>query len=136
MNRLTFDFLSSLDGFSCTGKPDIALVEKAEADLGLSFAEDYKSLAILYGAISFRGHNLSGISPYPGNDVVALTKENRSYYSEVPLSYYVVEEAHIDGIVIWQDSSCRIYKTQPNTKPIQIYEGLYDYIASLGSMKK
>ena len=130
MKTITHDFLSSLRGFSCVGKPeDISLIEKTEAELGLSFSDDYKALAAQYGAISYRGHNLSGISPYPGNDVVALTKENRSYNSEVPMNLYVVEEVHIDGIVIWQDSSGRIYQTQPNTEPRLIFDCLYDYIA-------
>ncbi len=129
MKTITSEFLSSLKGFSCTGKPDIALVGKAEADLGLTFAEDYKALTTQYGAISYYRHNLSGISPYPGNDVVSLTKENRTYNSKVPMNLYVVEEAHIDGIVIWQDSSGRIYQTQPNTAPKLIFDCLYDYIA-------
>lgn len=129
MKSISSEFLTSLRGFSYTGKPDVSLVGKAETELGLSFAEDYKALSIQYGAVSFRGHNLSGISPYPGNDVVALTKENRTYNSEVPMNLYVLEEAHIDGIVIWQDSSGRIYQTQPNTKPKLIFDCLYDYIA-------
>lgn len=130
MRNLTQDILSSVKNFSCTGKPDPELIEKAEAVLGLSFAEDYKALTIQYGAISFSGHDLSGISPYPGNDVVSLTKEQRSYAPEIPLNLYVLEEAHIDGIVIWQDSSGQIYLTQPNTKPHVICNSLYDYIVS------
>ena len=130
MKTITHEFLSSLRGFSFVGRPDdMSLVEKAEAELELSFSDDYKALATQYGAISYRGHNLSGISPYPGNDVVSLTKENRTYNSKVPMNLYVVEEAHIDGIVIWQDSSGRIYQTQPNTAPKLIFDCLYDYIA-------
>ncbi len=131
MRNLTQDILSSVKNFSCTGKPDPELIEKAEAELGLSFAEDYKALTIQYGAISFSGHDLSGISPYPGNDVVSLTKEQRSYEPEIPLSLYVLEEAHIDGIIIWQDTSGHIYLTQPNTKPKLLFDSLYDYLVNI-----
>lgn len=127
--KITADFLSSLKGFTCTGKPDPVLVEKAEKELGLSFAEDYRALALEYGAISYRGHNLSGLSPYPGNDVVTLTKEHRAFFSEVPGDFYVLEEAHLDGMVIWQDSDGKIYLTQPGAEPKQVCDCLYDYIA-------
>ena len=130
MKAITHEFLSTLRDFTCVGKPDdISSIDKAEAELELSFSEDYKALAAQYGAISYRGHHLSGISPFPGNDVVALTKENRSYNSAVPMNLYVIEEAHIDGIVIWQDSSGRVYQTQPSIEPKQIFDCLYDYIA-------
>ena len=125
------EFLHSLKSFSYTGKPDADLIEKAEAELGVSFAEDYKAIAAQFGAISFRGHTLSGISPFPGNDVVALTKEHRAYTSGVPCSFYVIEEAHIDGIVIWQDFDGHIYQTQPDSKPLLIFDCLYDYILRL-----
>ena len=130
MKKITSDYLTSLKGFSCTGKPDNTLVRKAEEELEVSFSEDYKALISQYGAISYYGHNLSGISPYPGNDVVALTKEHRTYNTEVPLSFYVIEEVHIDGIVIWQDPSGQIYWTQPNAQPKMIFGCLYDYIAN------
>jgi len=131
MKTISSDFVSSLKDFSCTGKPEIVLVEKAEADLGLRFAEDYRNLALQCGAISFYGHHITGISPYPGNDVVRVTKEFRSFNDEFPANMYVIEEAHIDGIVVLQDPSGTIFQMQPNTKPKQIFDCLYDYLANL-----
>jgi len=131
MKHISTELLSALQDFSCTGKPNADLIDKAEAELGVNFAEDYKGITAQFGAISFRGHTLSGISPFPGNDVVALTKEHRAYISGVPCSFYVIEEAHIDGIVIWQDFDGRIYQTQPDSKPVLIFDCLYDYILRL-----
>lgn len=129
MKTITSELLSSLNGFSYTGKPDDVLVEKAEAELGLRFAEDYKALTAQYGAISFRGHNFSGISPFPGNNVVLLTKEHRSYNDSVPNTFYVLEEAHIDGIVIWQTVTGEVFQTQYGTVEVKLlYKSLFDYI--------
>ena len=129
MKTVSSELLSSLDGFSYTGKPNAELIEQAEAALGLCFAEDYKTLTAQYGAISFRGHNISGISPFPGNDVVLLTKEHRSYSNTVPSTFYVIEEAHIDGIVIWQTVSGEVYQTQFGRAEVKLlYKSLFDYI--------
>lgn len=42
--------------------------------------------------------------------------------------YYVVEQANIDGIVIWQASDGKVYQTNPKLKPLQIAESLSEYI--------
>jgi len=41
---------------------------------------------------------------------------------------YVVEEVHVDGLVIWQDESGQVYQTIPGSLPQKIANTLSDYL--------
>lgn len=61
----------------------------------------------------------------------ALLKKQREMIS-VPDDFYVLEEANIDGIVIWQDSNGIVYKTYPGCeKPKQIFQSFAEYLESV-----
>lgn len=74
------------------------------------------------------GHELTGVCDIPRLNVVNVTVEAREYNPLVPLEWYVVEEAHIDGIMIWQSQTGEIYQSQPGVTPEKIADSLADYL--------
>lgn len=61
-------------------------------------------------------------------DVVCNTREERELNSFVPDDWYVVENAGIDGIIIWQDKTGRIYQSMPNGQKEYIANSLAEYL--------
>ncbi len=103
-------------------------IEQAELSLGLNFAIDFKECLREFGAISVDGHELTGFSADKNLDVVEVTQKNRKKHN-VGNSLYVIEETHIDGIVIWQDGKGDVYETTPNSKPQKIANSLIEFIS-------
>ena len=106
---------------------DIQITD-AEHRLRVSFSEEYKMYLKHFGAIMADGIDLSGIAKSEHRSVVAMTERERELNSMVPNNMYVIENTHIDGIVIWQDSNGLIYKTQPYKGPQKIADSMADYI--------
>ena len=107
-------------------------IQEAEHTLRLTFANEYREYLRKYGNVSFLGHILTGISQYLGIDVVTVTEETRRLNnSSHDSNLYVIEETHIDGIIIWQDETGSIYQTAPGSRPVKIYNNLREYIHSL-----
>ena len=102
-------------------------VEQAEQALGLKFAPDFKECLLEFGAFSIGGHELTGFSADPYLDVVKVTLDNRKK-NEAGKNLYVIEEAHIDGIVIWQDADGAVYQTMPKSEATKIASSLAEYI--------
>ena len=96
-------------------------IAKAENSLGLVFASDYKEYLRQYGSVSCGGHELTGFSADANLRVVDVTIENKKRNPSIPATLYVVEETHIDGIVIWQDRTGAIYKTEYKAPPKKEY---------------
>ena len=104
------------------------MIEAAEERLKVRFSKEYRDYIAEFGAASFYGHELTGICGVQALDVVAVTEMERKLIEPVADSWYVIEQAHIDGIVIWQTDRGEIYQTIPNAKPIKKYNSLLDYI--------
>ncbi len=102
-------------------------IENAEKMLGINFAPDYKTYLKEIGLACFDGHELTGICQDPRLDVVHVTKDQRENNPE-SRSLYVIEEANIDRIVIWQDNAGKIYMTEGNLEPKLIANSMTDYI--------
>lgn len=102
-------------------------VMAAEQELDLCFADDYRRYIQAYGAASFVEHELTGICKSVHLNVVAVTKEERMF-ADVPADWYVIEQTHIDGIVIWQDSAGIVYQTSPDAIAIKLCDSLAEYI--------
>lgn len=102
-------------------------IKEAELILNIRFASDYRMIIKEYGAVTFSGHELTGICNSKRLNVVDVTKEERKY-NKVPEDWYVIEQANIDDIVIWQDTSGAVYQTMPNKKPIKLCNSLLEYI--------
>lgn len=109
-----------------TGRTDVE-IERVQKELGIDFATDYKTYLKEIGLACFDGHELTGICEDPRLDVVHVTKDQRENNPEAP-NCYVIEEANIDGIVIWQDFSGKIYMTEGNSSPKLIADSLSAYI--------
>ena len=107
---------------------DNASIQAAEAALNLSFSEEYREYVRHYGCMSFDGRELTGISSIERFDVVAITQQQRKFYPDLPSEWYVIEQLNIDGIVIWQSDTGKIYQTMPYSAPEKICDSLSEYI--------
>ena len=113
--------------FHREGVPEQDILQ-AENELGLQFAKDYKEYLAKYGVVSYENHELTGICPFPRLNVVYVTKEERQFNPFVPKCYYVIEQANMDGVVIWQAYDGKVYQTYPDLDPVQIAASLSEYI--------
>ena len=113
--------------FHREGVPEQDILQ-AENELGLQFAKDYKEYLAKYGVVSYENHELTGICPFPRLNVVYVTKEERQFNPFVPKCYYVIEQANMDGVVIWQAYDGKVYQTYPDLDPVQIATSLSEYI--------
>lgn len=84
---------------------------KAENILNVKFAEEYKEYLHAFGMAIVNGHEFTGIGEVEQLDVVEVTMQQRKYNSYIAPAWYVIEKANIDGIVIWQDETGRIYQS-------------------------
>lgn len=103
-------------------------ITKAEKDLGLLFSDEYKEYLLKYGSAAFHGHDYTGISRFPGVDVVAVTTEAREYNPDIPKDCYVIEETHLDGMLIWQNKAGEVFLSAPGVKAKKISDSLAEYI--------
>jgi len=116
------------DFFVCEHGVTPQEIENAQRALGLTFADDYREYVKECGTASYEGHELTGISNDLNLDVVTVTANNLKRNPNINMPLYVIEEAHIDGIVIWQAPDKTIYRTDWSTKPVMIAANLEEYI--------
>lgn len=102
-------------------------IKQAEMELGIHFTKEYKEYVAYFGAVSYKEHELTGVCDVEAINVVGITLMHRNLMT-VPKDWYVIEEAHIDDIVFWQTEEGTIYRTQPNTKPVEVCKSLEEYI--------
>ena len=100
----------------------------AEGTLDLYFSSEYKEYLMKMGIAAVNGHELTGISKSDRVNVVSVTKEERMRNPQIPKSWYVVEQAHIDGIVVWQNGEGQIFASQQLCDPVKICDSLDEYI--------
>lgn len=103
-------------------------IDQAEAALGLHFAEDYEQYLVTFGAIVADGIELTGIANSAHRNVVNCTKKAWELNQNVNRKCYVLEDTGVDGIVIWQHVSGRVYATRPGGVPEKIAGSLCEYI--------
>lgn len=103
-------------------------IDLAQQMLGIRFAEEYVEYLLKYGFACYEGHELTGLCKAKRLNVIEVTKKEREDNSGDMQKAYVVEQTHIDGIVIWQTASGEIYQTQPFSAPVKIYDSLYEYV--------
>lgn len=105
-----------------------AEITNAEIELRIRFSDEYKKYLLAFGAIIADGIELTGIANSKHRDVVSVTKQEWNLNNNVPHTMYVIENAAISSIIIWQSSEGKIFKTTPNSKPTVIAESLYEYL--------
>jgi len=103
-------------------------IEQAERALSLKFVDEYREYLAAFGVASACGHELTGICASPRLNVVDVTISERISNPTVPADWYVVEQANIDGIVIWQSCSGEVWQTMSNVPPVKLCESLCEYL--------
>lgn len=124
------EVIDNLNGLIALKPATCESIKFAEEELKLSFSEEYKLYLESYGAIIAEGVELTGIAKSEHRSVVKVTSLNWELNKQVPKNMYVIEDTHVDGIVIWQDESGVIYKTMPNNEPQKINESLADFLSN------
>lgn len=121
------DFLQS-KGELLTGKAVAKEdIEKIEEQLGVSFANDYKKIVSTYGFVCVDGHEITGITNAKRLNVYEVTIKERERVTCDMSEMYVIEQTHIDDIVIWQSALGEVYQTNGNHESVKIAEGIVDY---------
>lgn len=122
------DLLKSMPGYIGSYGRSEEEIDQAEKTLEVPFAKDYLKYLEEIGLACFDGHELTGLTKTARLDVVSVTKEQREHFGEITSSWYVVEEANIYGIVIWQGSDATVYETSPTSDAKKIANSLSEYI--------
>ncbi len=106
------------------------MIENIEIELALPLAEEYKEYLLKYGAIIADDVELTGIAKSKNRDVVQVTQREWASNSKIRHNLYVVENVGIEGIIIWQDGSGKIFESSPNNEAKQIANSLAEYLES------
>lgn len=121
--------LSSLpDFYSLTGASEEQIAQ-AERALSLRFADDYRQYVRAFGAVSAAGHELTGVCASRRLNVVEVTLSAKAAQPAIPRDWYVLEEANIDGIVIWQSGAGEVFQSQPGAEPVKLAGGICEYLS-------
>ena len=102
-------------------------IKNAEMQLGLAFAKDYAEYLSACGILSVDGHEFTGIVNSKRLNVVDVTKEVREKL-KVSNDYYVIEELHVDGEFVLQNSKGEVFLCSNNREIIKIGDSISDYI--------
>ena len=112
------------------GKPaEEVEIAKIEEMLGVGFAEDYRSMLKTFGFVCVEGHEITGITNAKRLNVYDVTVKERANADCNLSGFYVIEQTHIDGIVIWQSVSGEVYRTVANSEPVKIADGMERYLS-------
>lgn len=101
-------------------------IKKAEAMLGISFADDYRVYLAECGIATADGHEFTGLGRAKRLDVVTATLSARKENSNIPENMYIVESIGIDGLQLWQDSKGNMYQYMPNGGMEKIADSLLE----------
>ncbi|KEI07144.1 hypothetical protein Z957_09440 [Clostridium sp. K25] len=105
-------------------------IGNVEIELALPLSEEYKEYLQNYGAIMADDVELTGIAKSKNRDVIQVTQREWAANNKIKHNLYVVENIGIDGIIIWQDGSGKIYESRPNHGVTQIADSLAAYLES------
>lgn len=121
--------LKKYDDFFMAKGADKQLVADAESTLSLRFAKEYAEYLEECGVASADGHEFTGLLNSKRLNVVDVTQAAKKKNGSIPQDFYVVEELQIDGIVIWQSGSGKVYMTASDGLLELINDSLVEYIA-------
>jgi hypothetical protein len=120
--------LRSMKSFHALSGAPHSEIDLAESALKLKFANEYKDYVAELSVASVFGHEFTGICKFPRLNVVDVTLSERAANPTVPMDWYVVEQAHIDGIVVWQSVTGDIYQTIPGAEPTRLCDSFSAYL--------
>lgn len=121
------DVLRSMPDFIGSNGRSKEEIELAETMLEVAFARDYRNYLEEIGLACFDGHELTGLTKTDRLNVVAVTMEQRERFGKIASTWYVIEEANIYGIVIWQDTEGFVYEAASNAKVKKVADSLSEY---------
>ena len=124
------DVISGLKNLLPLKPATTEMIENIEIELALPLAEEYKEYLLKYGAIMADDVELTGVAKSKNRDVVQVTKREWASNSKIKHNLYVVENVGIEGIIIWQDGSGKIFESSPNNEAKQIANSLAEYLES------
>ena len=116
--------IEGLKNMRCLRPASEARIAAAEQALGVTFARDYREYVSWYGAICARGVELTGVTDSKRLNVADVTRQERDLNPRLPRNMYVVENLGIDGLLILQDSTGRIFSVAPKF----VAKSLSDYL--------
>jgi hypothetical protein len=122
------DMLQSESGFRALLRATDKEIKQAEFSLGLTFSTEYQEYLQTFGVATTDGHEFTGLCVSARLNVVDVTLSERENNPTIPLSWYVVEQANMDGIVIWQSGTGEVYQTIPYASPEKLCESLSKYL--------
>jgi hypothetical protein len=128
MNDIIF-VISGMDGLVSGKGVSKEVVAAAERKLAVAFAKDYAAYVEEFGTISANDTELTGIVDSKRLNVIDVTIEEREM-SGIPQDMYVVEDTHIEGILVLQNSKGEIYKHYGKNSTKKIFDCLSDYLIS------
>lgn len=121
------DVLRSMPDFIGSNGRSKEEIELAETMLEVAFARDYRNYLEEIGLACFDGHELTGLTKTERLNVVTVTMEQRERFGKIASTWYVIEEANIYGIVIWQDTEGFVYEAASNAKVKKVADSLSEY---------
>ena len=105
-------------------------ISQAEAELELSFSDEYREYLSLYGIAAFDGHELTGITKSKRLNVVDATRDAKARYPELPADLYVIEETGTEELIVLQNCGGEVFGCAPNYGLEKLYDSLSDYLVS------
>lgn len=121
------DVLRSMPDFIGSNGRSKEEIELAETMLEVAFARDYRNYLEEIGLACFDGHELTGLTKTDRLNVVTVTMEQREQFGKIASTWYVIEEANIYGIVIWQDTEGFVYEAASNANVKKVADSLSEY---------
>ena len=106
-------------------------IDAAEKKLNLHFADEYREYVSMYGIISAKGTELTGIIDSKRLNVADVTLQERELNTDFPPDMYVIANIAIDGILMLQKSDGGIYELSQYSQPVKKYDSLAKYLASM-----
>lgn len=102
-------------------------IKEAQAELGITFPEDYMDIVKEYGAISFYGTEWTGLNVDDYLNVVSVTKQEREMNSSFPSDCFVLENQGIDGLIVICNEVGEVYSLQ-YSKIEKIHDSIASYL--------
>lgn len=64
----------------------------------MKFTIEYREYVSEFEAVSYYGHELTGVCKASEADVVNITFDERKFLKGIPSNWYVIEQMHIDEL--------------------------------------
>ena len=122
-------YMKNMAAFRSRGAATSREISSAESKLQLHFSEEYKKYLSEFGVASVYGHEFTGICSAQRLNVVTVTQEERAISLNASPFLYVIEQANIDGVTIWQDEAGNIYQNAYGSAFTKIASSMLEYLA-------